>query len=123
MLTLPRLCFLIFLVTGIALCWVHQQVKLVTTSYQIAQKEKELMELEWTCSRLRYRVFTLESPIQLDQRLNQAAAKLTFRDPVRVVHLKKIPKAYAHSSTTSGARGLWEFLVRSAEAKQSEKER
>ncbi len=109
------------MVTGIALCWVHQQVKLVTTSYQIAQKEKALMELEWTCSRLRYRVLTLESPIQLDQRLNQAAAKLVFRDPIRMVRAKESPKVYAHSSAASRARGLWEFLVRSAEAKQSEK--
>ena len=121
MLTLPRLCFLIFMVTGIALCWVHQQIELVTTSYQIAQKEKALMELEWTCSRLRYRVLTLESPMQLDQKLNQAATKLTFRDPVRVVRLKASPKVYARSFTTSGARGLWEFLMRSAEAKQSAK--
>lgn len=122
MLTLPRLCFLIFMVTGIALCWVHQQVELVTTSYQIAQKEKALMELEWTCSHLRYRVLTLESPVQLEQRLNQAATKLTFRDPIRVVRAKESPpKVYAHSSAVSGARGLWEFLVRSAEAKQSAK--
>ena len=121
MLTLPRLCFLIFMVTGIALCWVHQQVDLVTTSYKIAEKEKSLMELEWTCSRLRYRVLTLESPIQLEQKLNQAATKLTFRDPVRIVRVKESSKSYAHSSASSGARGLWEFLVRSAEAKQSER--
>ena len=121
MLTLPRFCFLILMVMGIALCWVHQQVKLVTTSYQIAQKERALMELEWTCSRLRYHVLTLESPIQLDQRLNQAAAKFTFRDPVRVVRAKELPKTYAHSSTVSGARGLWDFLMRTAEAKQNER--
>lgn len=118
MLTLPRLCFLIFMVTGIALCWVHQQVELVTTSYQIAQKEKTLMDLEWACSHLRYRVLTLESPVRLEQRLNQAATQLTFRNPIRVVRAKEPPNAYAHSS---GARGLWEFLVRRAEAKQSER--
>ncbi len=109
------------MVTGVALCWVHQQVELVTTSYQIAQKEKALMEMEWTCSRLKYRVLTLESPVQLEQRLNQAATQLTFRDPIRVVRAKESPKGNAHSPAASGVRGLWEFLMRSAEAKQSEK--
>lgn len=117
MLTLPRLCFFIFVATGISLCWVHQQVELVTTSYQIAQKGRELTILESTRSHLRYRVMEMESPAQLDQKLDRSDTQLAFRDPARVVHLKRPRKQYVRSARTSPLRNVWEFFARSAEAK------
>lgn len=126
MLTLPRFCFVIVIATIFSLGWVHQQVKLVTTSYEIAQKEKELSNLELIYSRLRYRVLTLESPNHLDEKLHQTDKKLSFRDPIRVVHVTEESKRTklaknknsAHSSLIAERYGFWEFFLHSAEAKQ-----
>ncbi|MBI1976692.1 MAG: hypothetical protein HYS56_04200 [Candidatus Omnitrophica bacterium] len=120
MLTVPRVCFLILMITATALSWVHQQVELVTTSYQIAQKEREVMDLESVRSRLQYRVLTLESPVQLDKRLHQADRRLSVREPARVV--RKDPSLGTSRTGLAKAgnqkNGFWEFFVHSAEAKE-----
>lgn len=122
MLKLSRVCLLIFMITAIGLCWVGQQVELVTTSYQIAQKERELMELTWARSHLEYRVLTLESPTQLDYRLNQADRKLSFRDPTRVVGVRQPMQEENQSYLAKKQKiGFLEFFIHSAEAKQPQK--
>lgn len=120
MLTLPRICFLILMTAATALSWVHQQVELVTTSYQIARKERQVMELESVRSRLQYRVLTLESPVQLDRRLHQADRKFSVRTPVRVVRKESSPGSTKTNlaKTKNQGSGFWEFFVHSAEAKE-----
>ncbi len=110
-----------FTLTAIALCWVHQQISLVTTSYEIAKKEDQLSELILVRSQLEYRVLTLESPNQLDQRLHQVDRGLSFVDPLHIVKMEKVDtKEIQAKEIARRSSSIWEFLVRTVEARSTE---
>lgn len=111
--------FLIALVTGMGLLFVAGQVETIRLAYEIRGKERKLAEQYDTLKELRYRLTSLKSPSQLENRMVETDLELVPIQKVRVLRFAKrksapVPKAVVNTETP--ARGHF-LSVREAQAK------
>ena len=118
----------IFLITLVALLYVHQQVELVKLSYSIDAKEKKLKDMLDHKERLDYNINNLEDPARLEKILMSKNIDVAFPGKYNVVKVAKVTPGSAEDRLRSSGidkkfnvLGIADFLSPRAEAQAKER--
>lgn len=122
--SLKRYFVILIMITGLGVCYVHQQFLIVEANYAIKKREHILSQLLDRNAKLRYNVNALESPVRLETKL--AANGLEYNMPKTWVVVKRVESKPAYRlaknierRTTLIAKFL-NFVTVKAEAKDKE---
>ena len=92
--SLKRYFAILIIITGLGVCYVHQQFLIVEANYTIKKREHVLSQLLDRNTKLRYNINVLESPASLEMKL--AANGLEYNTPKTWVVVKRAESKSAY---------------------------
>ncbi|MDP3789682.1 MAG: hypothetical protein Q8R48_04695 [Candidatus Omnitrophota bacterium] len=122
--SLKRYFAILIMITGLGVCYVHQQFLVVEANYTIKKREHILSQLLDRNTKLRYNINALESPASLEMKL--AANGLQYNTPKTWVVVKRVESkpAYRFAKNTERRPTLvakfMNFVTVRAEAKDKD---
>jgi hypothetical protein len=122
----------IFIITLVALVYVHQQVELVKLSYCIDCKEKRLKEMLDHNASLGYNIENLEAPSRLEQVLQAQKINVAFPKRANVINVARAASGFGNERDIRAIGavgiekkinilGIFDFLIPRAEAHPKER--
>lgn len=122
--SLKRYFAILTVITGLGVCYVHQQFLIVESNYTIKKRERVLSQLLDRNTKLRYTINALESPANLEIKL--AASGLKYNTPKTWVVVKRSESrpAYRFAKNTERRATIVDkflnFVAIKAEAKDKD---
>ena len=84
---LLKMLWMMFVITGLALIYIHMQMETFALAYEAKNKEKEIIKIKEVNGLLAYNILELKSSNHLGAKLLAENSNLKFRDPGNVVQL------------------------------------
>ena len=84
---LTKFLLTLIFVTTLSICYVHQQIELVKHSYEVRSNQQKLNDLLDQTRILQYNVIALETPVNLEKRLEANDVNLIQPQRGQVVHI------------------------------------
>jgi hypothetical protein len=112
----------VFILALAFLGYVHQHIAILTTSYSITSKERELSKLSDAFQAKNYTVSKLHSLGYLEQKKQDLGMELVYPEKIRIVRVQAAEPGTSASDKQAFAVKPWSFLggfVKVAQAKTS----
>jgi len=124
--SLKRYFAILIIITGLGVCYAHQQFLIVEANYTIKKRERRLSQLLDRYAKLRYNINALESPAILEARLGNNG--IQYNAPKAWVKVKRVESRPTYrlakntERRTTAVDRFLNFITVKAEAKASNKD-